>query len=115
MDTRLLVVLRAIREGSWQYARTSSSHSKLLTTMASDLKLNPLLGDPSHLPAHGGAQANQAWSALRFDGRHGVGGIPCDFVHYNISGDSCTGNALLRGVKAFRQALLIYAPVGSAA
>lgn len=114
MDSRLLVALRAIRQGSWQYARPSPAHGSLLTSMASDLNLNPLLGDPSRLPAHGGAEANKAWAALRFPGRHGVGGIPCQIVHSNISGNSCIGNALLRGLRAFGQALLIYTPVGNA-
>ena len=110
-DPRLLVILRAIREGNWQYGRPSPTHGTTLTSMASDLKLNRLLGDPNHLPAHGGAEANQAWASLHFNRRRGVGGIPCELVHNNISGDSCTGNALLRGVRAFGQALLIYAPV----
>lgn len=114
MDSRLLVALRAIREGSWQYGRPSLAYSKLMASMASDLKLDPQLGDPHHLPAHGGVEANKAWAALLFNGRRGVGGIPCKMVHSNISGDSCIGNALLRGLRAFGQALLIYAPVGNA-
>ena len=114
MDPRLLVVLRAIRDGSWKYGRPSPTHGMTLTSMASDLNLNPLMGDPSHLPAHGGAEANQAWASFNFNRRRGVGGIPCELVHYNISGDSCTGNTLLRGARAFGQALLIYAPVGYA-
>ncbi|KAF8587278.1 hypothetical protein K439DRAFT_1338658 [Ramaria rubella] len=111
MDSRLLLALRAIRNGSWQYARPSETHAHLLITMASDLALNPLLGDPNHLPAHGGAEANRAWTALGYQGRRGIGGVPCNIVHCGIAGDSCTGNALLRGLRAFGQALLIYTPV----
>lgn len=111
MDPRLLLALRAIRKRTWQYARPSV-HSSLLISMASDLKLNPLWGDPMHLPAHGAAEANRLWAALNVKGRHGVGGVPCEIVHCGIAGNSCTGNALLRAFRAFGKALLIYTPVG---
>jgi len=108
MDPRLLLTLRAIRERTWQYSRPSPAHGTLLTSMASDLKLNPLWGDPSHLPAHGGAEADRIWGALGLKGRRGVGGVPCDIVHCGVAGNSCTRNTLLRGMRAFVQALLIY-------
>jgi len=79
--------------------------------MAADLQLNPLWGDPRYLPAYGGSEAHHAWEALCVKGRRGIGGIPCDVVHCGVAGNSCTGNALQRGIRAFGQALLIYAPV----
>lgn len=112
MDSRLLVALRAIREGSWKYNDHSTANRNLLISMASDLKLNPQWGDPARLPAHGGVEANRAWERLGVKGRHGIGGIPCDIVHCGTAGNSCVGNALSRGLRAFGQAILIYAPVG---
>jgi len=111
MDQRIITVLQGIREGSWQYGQPSSKGGHFLMNMATDLGLDATLGNPATLPATGGAHANKIWDTLGYPKRRGVGGLPCEIVHCGTAGNSCTGNALVRGVRAFGQALLIYAPV----
>jgi len=111
MDSRILTTLQSLRDGTWKYGSLSSKHNTLLTSMAAELNLDPMLGDPKYLPVNGGIEADEIWSRFGLTGRQGVGGIPCDIVHCGIAGNSCTGNALQRGLESFRKALLIYAPV----
>ena len=108
MDQRIILALLAIRRRDWRYGKPSPA---CLRDMASEMGLNPSLGDPSILPAYGGRFANQVWDSLAYKNRRNVAGIPCEIVHCGTAGNSCTGNAALRGLRGFGQALLIYAPV----
>ncbi|KIJ45580.1 hypothetical protein M422DRAFT_166523 [Sphaerobolus stellatus SS14] len=111
MDQRIILALQAIRERRWKYSKPSPACHDILGDLASEMRLNRSLGDPTSLPAYGGKLGNAVWDSLGYDRRRGVGGIPCEIVHCNASGNSCTGNAVLRGIRGFGQALLIYAPV----
>jgi len=111
MDQRIITILQGIRAGTWRYGEVSTKSHRLLMDMAVDLKLNPSLGNPAVLPEFGGQHANKVWEVLDYKNRNGRGGLPCEIVHCGTAGNSCTGNALIRGVRGFGQALLIYAPV----
>ncbi|KAF7306930.1 hypothetical protein MIND_00485600 [Mycena indigotica] len=116
VDPRLLEALRGLRSRTWSYRKGVSHKPDLLTSYARDLGYPSVWGDPSHLPAYGGAQANDAWKRLGISNRVGIGGIPCEMVHGHVGSNlgleaSCTANASLRGVKAFFEAVAIYLPV----
>lgn len=117
IDSRLTEVLRRIRDGEWSYARGSPKHRTLLGTLAEQLGYPPSWGDPTILPANGGLNADIIWKELGVTGRKGVGGVPCNIVHGDVGnafggvGASCLGNAGIRGLMGFLQALVIYAPV----
>lgn len=116
LDGRILQVLNLVKEGHWSYIRGSPLHSEVLSNFAKEMGYNTLWGDPSALPAYGGATANAAWKALGVNNRSGVGGLPCELVHGNVGSTlglqgSCTANASLRAGKAFLEAIAIYLPV----
>ncbi|KAJ7783792.1 hypothetical protein DFH07DRAFT_997007 [Mycena maculata] len=116
LDPRLLEALRVIRAKKWSYRTGSPSHSHLLTTYAQDLGHPAAWGDPSILPAYGGAQADKVWKELGLTTRAGVGGLPCQIVHGGVGSSlglqhSCTANSGLRGAKVLLEAIAIYLPV----
>lgn len=95
----------------------SRLHSNLLQESAKDIGLPAAWGDPSAIPAYGGALATAAWKKLGLKTRQGVGGIPCELLHREVGSSlgltsSCTANASLRMFKGFTEALAIYLPVG---
>jgi hypothetical protein len=116
LDGRIIQVLQLIREGRWSYIRGSLSHSEVLSTFSKELGHNASWGDPSALPAYGGATANAAWKVLGVNNRSGVGGLPCELVHGTVGSElglqgSCNANSSLRAAKAFLEAIAIYLPV----
>jgi hypothetical protein len=111
IDPRILGALRAIREGRWSYTCGFSSPPDLVSSLSTDLGYPAVWGDPSRIPSHGGSVADAAWKTLGVTNRGGLGGIPCELVHGGIGASSCTSNALLRGTKAFAEAMAIYTPV----
>ncbi|KAJ7706172.1 hypothetical protein B0H17DRAFT_919881 [Mycena rosella] len=116
LDPRVIDTLRAIRANKWSYLTGSPSHSHLLTTYARDLGSPAAWGDPSRLPAFGGAHADQVWKQLGVSTRPGVGGLPCQIIHGDVGSSlglvhSCTANAGLRGIKVLLEAIVIYLPV----
>jgi hypothetical protein len=115
LDGRILDALRLIRDRRWSYANGSPSHSHILRKLSRELGYNSSWGDPAALPAYGGAVADAAWRSLGVKNRPGVGGLPCELVHGGVGSNlglegSCTANASLRGLKAFREAIVIYLP-----
>ncbi|KAF9456193.1 hypothetical protein BDZ94DRAFT_1204828 [Collybia nuda] len=115
LDDRVIQVLNLIKEGQWSYTKGSPLHSEVLSNFAEELGHNALWGDPSALPAYGGATANAAWKVLGVNNRPGVGGLPCELVHGTVGSTfglqgSCTVNSSLRAVKAFFEAVAIYLP-----
>ncbi|KAF8973929.1 hypothetical protein BDZ97DRAFT_1912380 [Flammula alnicola] len=116
LDGRIVTVLQHVRAGTWSYLTGSTLHGRLLQGSAQDLGLPPAWGDPSALPAYGGAVANEVWKNLGVKNRRGVGGIPCEILHQEVGSSlgltgSCTVNASLRVLKGFAEALAIYLPV----
>jgi hypothetical protein len=111
IDERLLLALRAIRKGAWQYQTRSEDTRHILMSNATDLGYPASWGDPSVIPAVGGSKADKVWQQLGVTGRMGRGGIPCELVHGDLMTSSCTANAGMRWVQAFTKALLIYLPV----
>ncbi|KAJ7630946.1 hypothetical protein FB45DRAFT_552499 [Roridomyces roridus] len=116
VDPRLLEALRAIRSQKWSYRTGSPTHQNLLTTYAQELGHPASWGDPTLLPAYGGAHADKIWKSLGVTTRPGVGGLPCQVVHGKVGSSlglqhSCTANAGLRGSKALVEAIAIYLPV----
>jgi hypothetical protein len=115
LDGRILDALRLIRDRRWSYANGSPSYSHILRKLSRELGYNSSWGDPAALPAYGGAMADAAWRSLGVKNRPGVGGLPCELVHGGVGSNlglegSCTANALLRGLKAFLEAIVIYLP-----
>ncbi|TDL28440.1 integral membrane protein [Rickenella mellea] len=115
IDQRLTDILRAIAEGNWSYERGSTTHKDVLASLAKDLGYPASWADPEIIPAFGGRAVNDVWRKLKIKGRSNVGGVPCEIVHGNIGnglvGGSCLGNAGVRGIYGFLQALAIYTPV----
>jgi hypothetical protein len=116
LDERILHVARLLRDRRWSYINGSPSHSHILQTFSRELGYDASLGDPTALPAYGGAVADAAWKSLGVKNRPGVGGLPCELVHGGVGSilaleGSCTANSSLRGLKAFAQAVAIYLPV----
>ncbi|KZT65137.1 hypothetical protein DAEQUDRAFT_731761 [Daedalea quercina L-15889] len=111
IDPRILAALRSLRSGGWSYKRRHSAQPDLLSSLSRDLGYPAVWGDVTRLPAHGGPQATATWKELGVKGRNGIGGIPCELVHANASGGSCSKNVVLRGSQAFASALAIYLPV----
>jgi hypothetical protein len=116
LDHRIITVLQRIRDGSWSYISGSVHHKQLLQDSALNTGLPPAWGDPSVVPAYGGAIADEAWKKLGVTNRPGVGGIPCELLHREVGSalgleSSCTANAGLRTLKGFMDALAIYLPV----
>ncbi|KAI0778193.1 hypothetical protein BD413DRAFT_101826 [Trametes elegans] len=110
IDPRLLAALRAIRSGEFSYKRGKSLSPDLVTSLSRDLGYPPSWGDPALLPAYG-TRADKAWQTLGVTGRQGRGGMPCEIVHGDVTGGSCTANAAIRGAQAFAEAVAIYLPV----
>ena len=115
LDQRILDVLRLLRDGRWSYINGSPSHSYVLRTFSKELGYNTSWGDPTALPAYGGAAADAVWSSLGVKNRLGVGGLPCELVHGGVGSNfgldsSCAANSSLRGLKAFLEAIAIYLP-----
>lgn len=110
IDPRILTAVRALRAGTWSYRAHHSEHRELVS-LSKDLGYPAAWGDVSRLPAYGGANATATWRELGVQGRDGIGGIPCELVHANASGGSCTKNVALRGSQAFASSLAIYLPV----
>ena len=113
IDPRILAALRSLRAGTWSYRAHYSVHPELVSSLSSDLGYPAAWGDVTRLPARGGPKATAVWRELGVKGRDGIGGIPCELVHANASGGSCTKNVALRGTQAFASALAIYLPVSS--
>lgn len=113
IDPRILAALRALRSGTWSYQRHLSVQPDLLSSLSRDLGYPAAWGDIARLPARGGPGATAIWKELGVKGRDGIGGIPCELVHANASGGSCSKNTALRGSQAFASALAIYLPVSS--
>ncbi|KAI0365254.1 hypothetical protein BV20DRAFT_973444 [Pilatotrama ljubarskyi] len=111
IDPRLLEALRAIRSGNFSYTRGISNPPDLVTSLSRDLGYPASWGNPALLPAYGGPEANETWNALGVSGRRGRGGLPCEIVHGDVTGGSCTANAAIRGAQAFAEAVAIYLPV----
>lgn len=125
LDPRIVEVLRLIRTNKWNYQSKSLSHPSILEETCKDLGYSPSWGNPSVVPAHGGKIANEVWKKLGVKGREGVGGVPCEVLHYlpgacgkageNILATelkrSCTANAVLRMGKGFLEAMAVYLPV----
>ncbi|KAI0639410.1 hypothetical protein C8Q77DRAFT_1152392 [Trametes polyzona] len=111
IDPRVLAALRGIRTGTFSYKRGISIPPDLVTSLSQDLGYPASWGDPALLPAYGGLQANATWKALGVSGRSGRGGLPCEIVHGDVTGGSCTANAVIRGAQAFAEAVAIYLPV----
>ncbi|KAI0361612.1 hypothetical protein OH77DRAFT_1417887 [Trametes cingulata] len=111
IDPRVLGALRAIRSGNFSYTRGISNPPDLVTSLSQDLGYPASWGDPALLPAYGGPQANETWKALGVSSRWGRGGLPCEIVHGDVTGGSCTANAAIRGAQAFAEAVAIYLPV----
>ena len=111
IDPRILAALRSLRAGTWSYRTHFSTHPELVSSLSKDLGYPAAWGDVTRLPAHGGPKATATWRELGVKGRDGIGGIPCELVHANASGGSCTKNAALRGTQAFASALALYLPV----
>ena len=117
LDERIIDALKYIRKGTWSYIAGSPQHHRLLQASARDLGLPAAWGDPTVVPAYGGAIANEAWKKLGLFNRPSVGGIPCEILHAEVGSSlgltsSCTANASLRTLKGFVEALAIYLPVG---
>ncbi|KAF5314101.1 hypothetical protein D9611_006821 [Ephemerocybe angulata] len=116
LDERIPEVLRLVRTGEWSYLKGSLNHSDLLHDAAKTFGLPTSWGDPTVLPAYGGAIANETWKQIGVTSRPGVGGLPCEMVHGRVGKhlglqSSCHANATLRFFRAFAQAFLIYGPV----
>ncbi|KAI0651860.1 hypothetical protein C8Q79DRAFT_1005114 [Trametes meyenii] len=111
IDPRLLGALRGIRSGDFSYKKGVSNPPDLATSLSKDLGYPPSWGDPAALPAYGGPNANKTWEALGVYNRNGLGGLPCEIVHGDVTGGSCTANAAIRGAQAFAEAVAIYLPV----
>ncbi|KAF4623335.1 hypothetical protein D9613_001812 [Agrocybe pediades] len=116
LDGRIVDVLQYIRAGTWSYITGSPMHSDLLQKSAQELGLPQSWGNPSAIPARGGAKATEIWKQLGVHSRPGVGGIPCELLHAEVGSSlgltsSCTANAALRFLTGFKQALAIYLPV----
>ncbi|EPT04339.1 hypothetical protein FOMPIDRAFT_1040121 [Fomitopsis schrenkii] len=111
IDPRILAALRSLRAGTWSYRTHYSAHPELVSSLSKDLGYPAAWGDITRMPAYGGPNATATWKGLGVQGRDGIGGIPCELVHANASGGSCTKNVALRGSQAFASALAIYLPV----
>lgn len=111
IDERLLLALRALRDGSWQYGEESPMARDILMSHARDLGYPEAWGDPARLPAFSGPKADQLWSQLGVTSRPSCGGIPCELVHGDLMTASCATNASTRWIRAFMKAFLIYLPV----
>ncbi|KAF8909027.1 hypothetical protein CPB84DRAFT_1766713 [Gymnopilus junonius] len=116
LDKRIILALQHIRTGKWSYVSGSPLYSGLLQDAARDVDLPVSWGDPNLLPAYGRAVADEAWKKLGVSSRSGVGGIPCEVLHRRVGfsmglTQSCTANAVLRTLKGFTEALVIYLPV----
>ncbi|KAF8140263.1 hypothetical protein EV363DRAFT_1426683 [Boletus edulis] len=114
IDKRLLEVLRALREGTWSYAR-GSKHN-IVGSLAEELGRSSSWADPAVLPAYGGNFANDTWKQLGVEGRSGIGGMPCEIVHGGIGAsfglqNDCVANTAIRTAYVFAQALALYLPV----
>ncbi|KAH9937698.1 uncharacterized protein B0H18DRAFT_971843 [Fomitopsis serialis] len=111
IDPRILAAMRALRSGTWSYRRHHSVQPDLLSSLSQDLGYPAAWGDITRLPARGGPDATAVWKELGVKGRDGIGGTPCELVHANASGGSCSKNTALRGTQAFASAMAIYLPV----
>ncbi len=110
IDDRIVSALRLIREKRWSYVHGTSPDPNPVSLLAQDLGYPAQLGDPKLLPAQG-LIANAVWNVLGVHGRGSVGGMPCEIVHGDVTGGSCTANFAIRGVHAFLEALALYVPV----
>jgi len=111
IDERLLLALRALRKGTWHYQTRSEDSRHILMSYAEELGYPASWGDPSVIPAVGGANADGVWCQLGVTSRLGRGGVPCELVHGDLMTSSCTANASIRWIQAFTKAFLIYLPV----
>ncbi|TFY69243.1 hypothetical protein EVJ58_g514 [Rhodofomes roseus] len=111
IDPRILAALRLLRTGDWSYRRHHSAQPDLVSSLSRDLGYPAAWGDVTRLPPYGGPEATAVWREMGVKGRDGIGGIPCELVHANASGGSCSKNVSLRGSQAFASALAIYLPV----
>jgi len=125
LDPRIVETLRLRRTNKWTYGIGSSSNPSILGETYKDLGYPPSWGDPSVVPEYGGKLATEEWKNLGVKGREGVGGVPCEGLHYlpSIFGNtgenivatelkrSCTANALLRMGRGFVDSTAIYLPV----
>ena len=115
LDYRFVQTLQLIRAKKWSYSQSHSSPF-VLQECATTQGYPASWGDPSFLPAYGGAVADQVWKNLGVTSRSGVGGVPCELLHapvgrpFGLEG-SCTANATIRVLYAFAQAFAIYLPV----
>ncbi|KAH9065752.1 hypothetical protein EDB87DRAFT_1554995 [Lactarius vividus] len=111
VDDRIVTALRAIRSKRWSYVHGTSPDPNPLALLSRDLGYPAQWANPKILPAYGGYAANAIWKPLGVHGRGSVGGLPCEIVHGSVTGGSCTGNVIIRGVHAFLEALALYLPV----
>ncbi|CAG8507179.1 8685_t:CDS:2 [Paraglomus occultum] len=85
MDSRLLDVVRLMRQGKYEYGR-DSGYAHILGSYCAEIGLDPSLGNPAN------------------------GQLPCLVVHGNTT-KSCELHTMIRWITGFLMALKIYIPV----
>lgn len=118
LDGGILSILQKLRGRTWSYINGSAEHANILQDTAKKLGLPRAWGDPTLVPAYGGAIGDQTWNKLGYANRPGLGGIPCELLHGEVGSSfglqgSCTANAALRTFKGFTESLAIYLPVSA--